>query len=96
MLYLYLIISVYYIHIYAPMDYSSLLYISLSLYLPISVGSKAVTIEDVLAGPDIAIMDAIQKGIDRYGNPQRKKTQEFFFKCQIYQLQAMLCYARFY
>ena len=29
-------------------------------------GSKAETLDDVLAGPDTVVMEAIQAGIDRY------------------------------
>jgi long-chain-fatty-acid--CoA ligase ACSBG len=40
-----------------------------------SVGSKAETVEDVLSGPDVTVMDAIQKGIDRYNKRATSNAQ---------------------
>ncbi|XP_023331008.1 long-chain-fatty-acid--CoA ligase ACSBG2 [Eurytemora carolleeae] len=40
-----------------------------------SVGSKAETVEDVLTGPDVAVMDAIQKGMDRYNKRATSNAQ---------------------
>ena len=37
-------------------------------------GSKSKTIEDVLNGPDTLVMEAIQKGIDRYVQPLENRT----------------------
>lgn len=41
-----------------------------------SIGSKAQTMEDVLAGPDTAVMDAIQNGIDRYNRRASSQAQK--------------------
>jgi len=41
-----------------------------------SIGSKAETIDDVLTGPDISVMEAIQKGIDSYNSKATSNAQK--------------------